>query len=39
LGGKLHSEISHINMADLTKGVYFLYIDGKLNQVIKVIKK
>lgn len=38
LVGKLNSEISNIDITELTKGVYFLIIEGKLNQVIKVVK-
>ena len=39
LVGKLNSEISNINIAELNKGVYFLIVEGELNQVIKVIKE
>ncbi len=39
LVGKLNSEISNIAMAELNKGVYFLIIEGELNQVIKVVKE
>jgi hypothetical protein len=39
LVGKLNSEISNINIAELTKGVYFLIIEGELNQVVKVVKE
>ena len=39
LVGKVNSEISNIDMAELNKGVYFLIVEGELNQVIKVIKE
>jgi poly(3-hydroxybutyrate) depolymerase len=39
LVGKLNSEISNINIAELTKGVYFLIIEGELNHVVKVVKE
>lgn len=38
LSGKLNSEVSNIEMAELPKGVYFLTIGRKLNPVIKVFR-
>ena len=36
--GKLNSEKSIIDISEFTKGVYFLIIEGKSNEVIKVVK-
>lgn len=37
--GMLNSETTNINISDLSKGVYFIKVDGQNSQSFKIIKQ